>query len=220
MRKAWVVFFLLPAAAWLHLHALETAIGPRVLFRSAFSLDGNLSDQVVRYRKIAPLHEGFIYLADLVDKADPLQVARDLQQREEILYALPDIMFHRERSEKYGTVASLPLVSGLWSATKGKGVAVAVLGDGFDFSHPEFSSLSLAFTYDADQRTSDASKKSERDRHGTMVAGLIFAAHDGEGVDGVAPEAKLIAIRQVSTWTSDMILAFAVAKLAGADVVN
>lgn len=99
-------------------------------------------------------------------------------------------------------------------------VRLAIIDDGFNFNHPEFAAINLAFEYDADQRTQGAAPKTEHDQHGTLVAGVIAAAADNQGIDGLAPDVELIAIRQVSRWTSDMVLAFSVARLMQADVVN
>src|SRR5690606_6075268 len=94
-----------------------------------------------------------------------------------------------------------------------KPVRLAIIDDGFNFKHPEFSAINLVFEYDADQKTSSASPKGELDQHGTLVAGLIVATADKKGIDGLAPDVELIAIRQASSWTSDMVLAFSVARM-------
>ncbi|RJE77506.1 serine protease [Pseudoalteromonas sp. MSK9-3] len=99
-------------------------------------------------------------------------------------------------------------------------VRVAIIDDGFDFSHAEFNELAVLLEYDADEHVLDASTTGIVDYHGTQVAGVIVAKQDGIGVEGFAPTSELIAIRQVSTWTSSLILAFHVAKLMKADVVN
>ncbi|QSX37419.1 S8 family peptidase [Shewanella sedimentimangrovi] len=97
---------------------------------------------------------------------------------------------------------------------------IAIIDDGFDFNHNEFSELEVLFSYDADTRQADASPKSPADFHGTMVAGILGAKQDNKGAEGLAPDAGIIAIRQVSTWTSDMILAFSVARMMRADIIN
>jgi subtilisin len=108
----------------------------------------------------------------------------------------------------------------LWQTTKGRGVNIAVIDDGFALNHEELRNTDVVFTFDAERRVQDVSPKSELDIHGTKVVGTIFAAHDGRGIDGIAPEASLIAIRQPTTWTSSTLLSFYLAKLSDADIVN
>ncbi|MBQ4848206.1 S8/S53 family peptidase [Pseudoalteromonas sp. MMG005] len=99
-------------------------------------------------------------------------------------------------------------------------VRVAIIDDGFDFTHPEFDKLKVLLEYDADQKVMTARAKAPIDFHGTLVAGVIAAKRDNRGIEGLAPTSEIIAIRQVSTWTSSLILAFQVAKMMNADVVN
>jgi hypothetical protein len=99
-------------------------------------------------------------------------------------------------------------------------VRVAIIDDGFDFTHPEFDDLTVLFEYDPDEKTLATSAKNPTDYHGTRVVGVIAAKQDNIGVEGFAPTSEIIAIRQVSTWSSSIILAFQVAKLMKADVIN
>jgi subtilisin family serine protease len=111
-------------------------------------------------------------------------------------------------------------VQELWKKSKGKGVKIAVIDDGFDLKHKEFENLKTNFTYDATQRTLDIAPKDNIDTHGTKIAGVLFAKHDSQGIEGISPEAEFIAIRQPDTWTSNTLLSFYVAKLSKADIIN
>ncbi len=77
-----------------------------------------------------------------------------------------------------------------WAKTKGRGVKVAVVDTGIDASHPDIKP-NYAGCYNARGGTScrDGSK------HGTHVAGTIAGALDGKGVAGVAPQARLYAVK-------------------------
>lgn len=108
----------------------------------------------------------------------------------------------------------------IWTKTKGKGVKIAIIDDGFNLKHEDLQHLSPAFSYDTDSGKFDTMPDHHRDSHGTKVAGIIFAAHDQKGIDGIAPEAQIIALRQPDTWTSKTIMSFQLAKLAGASIVN
>lgn len=74
-----------------------------------------------------------------------------------------------------------------WS--RGDGVRLAIIDTGVDVNHPDLrgSILSAANFVDAD----DAQFR--RDRHGTEMAGVIAAvANNGEGIVGIAPQARLL----------------------------
>ena len=78
-----------------------------------------------------------------------------------------------------------------WSVTKGEGVKVAVIDTGIDCNHPDLKA-NCAGGYNA----LDAGKPPFDDNeHGTHVAGTIAAALDGKGVVGVAPKARLYAVK-------------------------
>ena len=154
-------------------------------------------------------------------------VIRSLSKVQGIGLVQPDILQLRKKHAtdipaptppKYLSQLDIPE---LWSGTpQGRGVRVAVIDDGFDLEHEEFKHLEVVFSYDTASRSQDVSPRGEGDSHGTKVTGTIFAAHNGVGIDGIAPQAGLIAIRQPDTWTSHTILSFYLSKLSQADIVN
>ncbi|MBI5209623.1 MAG: S8 family peptidase [Elusimicrobia bacterium] len=78
-----------------------------------------------------------------------------------------------------------------WAKTKGEGVKVAVIDTGIDFNHPDIKA-NYAGCYNA----IDAKVSCMDDNgHGTHVSGTIAGALDGKGVAGVAPKARLYAIK-------------------------
>ncbi|MER5526799.1 type VII secretion-associated serine protease mycosin [Streptomyces sp. NPDC002677] len=86
-----------------------------------------------------------------------------------------------------------------WGTTKGKGVTVAVLDTGVEADHPDLVGNVLT----AKDMIGFGARPGERTwaRHGTAMAGII-AGHghgigDGEGVMGVAPEAKILPVRVI-----------------------
>lgn len=154
-------------------------------------------------------------------------VIRSLSKVQGISLVQPDILQLREKHvtdvpaltpPAYLTQLGIPE---LWPATpQGRGVRVAVIDDGFDLEHEELTHTQVIFSYDTTSRSQDVSPGGGDDSHGTRVAGTIFAAHNGVGIDGIAPQANLIAIRQPDTWTSHTILSFYLSKLSQADIVN
>jgi len=138
----------------------------------------------------------------------------------------PDILQLQTQSEeqtKKLALQSEPLrsvIPAYWKATKGAGVKIAVIDDGFDLTHEDLFTVNTAFSYDLHQRTLQAEPTIKLDAHGTKIAGVIFAAHNDIGITGIAPEAELIAVRHVDTWTSKTLISFHLARLAGADIIN
>jgi subtilisin len=82
-----------------------------------------------------------------------------------------------------------------WEITRGKGVKVAVLDTGIDYTHPDIlpnyrGGISFVPT-ETDPR--------DHNRHGTHVSGTIAAANNDFGVVGVAPSAYLYAVKVLSS---------------------
>jgi len=154
-------------------------------------------------------------------------VIRSLSEVQGISLVQPDILQLREKHAADVPVPTHPIyltqlgIPELWPATpQGRGVRVAVIDDGFDLEHEELTHTRVIFSYDTASRSQDVSPGGEDDSHGTRVAGTIFAAHNGVGIDGIAPLSSMIAIRQPDTWTSHTILSFYLSKLSQADIVN
>ncbi|MEU0964468.1 type VII secretion-associated serine protease mycosin [Streptomyces sp. NPDC005917] len=86
-----------------------------------------------------------------------------------------------------------------WQTTKGKGVTVAVLDTGVEPDHPDLAGNVLT----TKDMIGFGARAGERDwaRHGTAMAGII-AGHghgvgNGDGVMGVAPEARILPVRVI-----------------------
>jgi len=78
-----------------------------------------------------------------------------------------------------------------WSLGRGAFVNVAILDTGIDRDHPDLGG-NVAGTYDTFAQTNTAV---DDNGHGTHVAGTIAAADNNIGVVGVAPEAKIWAVK-------------------------
>lgn len=90
-----------------------------------------------------------------------------------------------------------------WRTTKGKGITVAVLDTGVDDSHPDLTGQVLP-TKDLIGFGAERGDRAWA-RHGTAMAGII-AGHGhggdrGDGVLGIAPEAKILPIRVILEGT-------------------
>jgi subtilisin family serine protease len=111
----------------------------------------------------------------------------------------------------------------LHKVSTGRGVRVAVIDSGVDVAHPD-----LAGRIEIERNFVDA-REHVAEAHGTAVAGIIGAHADRDaGVVGIAPQAKLLALRAcweesaAATLCSSFTLAQAVqaAIAADAQVIN
>jgi subtilisin family serine protease len=110
--------------------------------------------------------------------------------------------------------------------SRGAGIQVAVIDTGVDFDHPDLKGrvISRRNFVDADEA------KFAQDMHGTEVSGVIAAVADnGIGIVGIAPDARIIALKacwQASSGGSAVCNSFTLAQaleaaiVVHADVVN
>ena len=103
----------------------------------------------------------------------------------------------------------------------GKDVIVAVIDTGVDGSHPELAGRVLPGIDLVDE---GGDGRTDPNGHGTHVAGVIAASVDGSGIEGLAPEAKILPIRVLGRDGSgdDADVAFGIlwAVRNGAKVIN
>ncbi len=115
---------------------------------------------------------------------------------------------------------------------RGQGVVVAVVDEGVDLGHPDLAanlwsnpnpnSQTCPGTHGYDF-VDDDPDPSDSGGHGTHVAGTIAAAANGMGVVGVAPEAKIMALRALGYFGGTNFMLVRALKYAadcGAKVVN
>ncbi len=104
----------------------------------------------------------------------------------------------------------------VWRLTRGAGVTVAIVDSGVDIGHPQLARTTVIDL--TGTGTSDCVG------HGTAVAGIIGGSRiNGVPFAGVAPEAKLISIKQTADGRGDLgRLALGIIRAAqlGADVIN
>jgi subtilisin family serine protease len=111
-------------------------------------------------------------------------------------------------------------VEAAWAVTRGEGTTIAVIDDGVDIDHEEFSSPGKIVAARNASAATDDPRPGQGDDHGTACAGV--AAADGKfGASGVAPAAKLMPIRMISDLGSlEEADAFQWAADHGADVIS
>jgi subtilisin family serine protease len=164
------------------------------------------------------------------------QTALSLLERDDVEYCHPEIVrkrslrqiaaqqWHLKTTTVNGTAVSASAnVDMAHQVTEGQGITIAIIDDGFDIDHMEFSSSGkLVAPKDATHDSSDPRPKDPgyTEDHGTACAGVACA--DGKfGASGVAPKAKLMPIRLASGLGSQQEAnAFRWAADNGADVIS
>lgn len=102
----------------------------------------------------------------------------------------------------------------------GKNIIIALIDDGFDIDHPEFSSKGkVVCPKDISSGSKDPRPRYQHENHGTACAGVATAS--GILASGVAPEAALMPVRLSSNLGSiEEANAFKFAADNGADIIS
>ena len=160
-------------------------------------------------------------------------IANTLLQREDVEYCHPEVVqpamrraifaqqWHLKTTTINGqTVAASANVEAGHAITQGEGVTVAVIDDGFDLAHEEFSSSGKIVAAQDFQSSDNDPSPGLDDNHGTACAGVACA--DGRfGASGVAPKARLMPLRMPLSLNSQRLAdAFVWAADHGADVIS
>lgn len=99
-----------------------------------------------------------------------------------------------------------------WSGSTGSGIAVGIVDDGLQFTHPDLQrNFAAALSWDFNFNDADPSP-SPTAGHGTSVAGVAAArVGNGIGVSGASPHATLAGMRLLGAPASDLTEATAFA---------
>ena len=110
-----------------------------------------------------------------------------------------------------------------WDLTKGiRKIVVAVIDDGFDLSHPDFTGKGkIVFPKDyVDGDSRPYPEKEEGDYHGTPCAGVAIAESNGRGVVGIAPGCAFMPVRFPLSADDDLLIEIFEETAAHADVIS
>lgn len=88
-----------------------------------------------------------------------------------------------------------------WAVGRGEGVRVAVMDTGVDLEHPDLKP-NLAGGYNA---LAPGRAPADDNGHGTHVTGTLAAVNDARGVAGVAPAARVYAVKVLDRWGSGFL---------------
>lgn len=129
--------------------------------------------------------------------------------------------WHLKRARIDGnTVDQHAHVEDAWALSEGDGATIAIIDDGVDMTHVEFTGAGkIVAPRDTTSGNNDPAPRSG-DSHGTACAG-VAAANGNTGAAGVAPKARIMPIRFVSSLGSQAEAdAFVWAADHGADVIS
>jgi subtilisin family serine protease len=107
-----------------------------------------------------------------------------------------------------------------WETARGRGAVIAILDSGVAVNHPDLRANVGRGAYDA---VHGVRGPGEPHDHGTWVAGVAAAAGgNGEGISGVAPEARILPVRVCGATCPASAVADGIryAVRRGADVIN
>jgi subtilisin family serine protease len=168
-----------------------------------------------------------------------LAVARDLLARDEVEYAHPEIVhplmlntIHPNQWHLMHTtvnytdeIKNSANVEAAHRVSTGRGAVIAVIDDGVDIEHPDFTEPGKIVRPGGVARMHDARPKGRSQSHGTAVAGVACAPGKYHAC-GVAPDAKLMPFRLwflfsgASPGSIDSADAIYAAANSQADVIN
>ena len=97
-------------------------------------------------------------------------------------------------------------VTNVWDSWRGKGVHIAVVDDGLQYTHPDLATgYDPAYSYDFNDNDKDPYPNiAADDSHGTAVTGVIGArSGNGRGGAGIAFESTLSGIRLIALPSTD-----------------
>jgi subtilisin family serine protease len=113
-----------------------------------------------------------------------------------------------------------------WTKTKGAGITIAIVDTGIDLAHPDLKAH-IASHYDCTSGScvGGTSAGNDDNGHGSHVAGIAAAVtSNGVGVAGVAPSAKLMAVKVLDSQGNgncgDIVSGIRFASDHGARVIN
>lgn len=162
------------------------------------------------------------------DTRSSAEAARAVSEDRRVAWAQPVGVYRAQGAQQEPLYAAQPAaqqwhLAELHKLATGRGVRVAVVDSGVEARHPDLAGQVVLNENFVDEGAAPA------EAHGTAVAGIIAArADNGVGIAGVAPQARLLALRacwqapQAQTLCTSLALAKALhtAIQQGAQIIN
>lgn len=160
-------------------------------------------------------------LAEMLLNRDEVELCHPELIRKRGLKRIHNDQWHLKATRIQGVSINADVKADLAHAiTAGSGIIIAVIDDGFEIDHQEFSAPGkVLHARDITFSSNDPRPKKPDNNHGTACAGV--AAASGKEASGVAPDARLMPIRLYSELGSAAEAnAFKWAADHGADVIS
>ncbi len=152
------------------------------------------------------------HLLPAVSASIPENLITELKNHPDVDYIEEDIVMQAFDQELPWGV-EITGANQVWSTNKGTGVNIAILDTGIDYDHPDLvNNIAGGINYTGFFRGDGNTMPyfwNDRNGHGSHCAGIIAASDNNIGVVGVAPEARLWAVKVLgddgSGYVSDII---------------
>lgn len=202
---------------------VDPDVGKRVLLEAGLTIREQLSYAANSFVVSAPEGTGQVVF----------EIAQRLLQRPDVDFAHPELIRKAARRSIFPqqwhlatttingqTVAASANVAAAHGITQGAGVTIAIIDDGCDIEHEEFSSPGKIVAPRDVTGNDDDPRPGPGDYHGTACAGVACAGGQF-GASGVAPKAGLMPIRlQSGLGSQQEANSFIWAADHGADVIS
>jgi subtilisin family serine protease len=126
-------------------------VQPAVIIKSALAKPGLQQALGRPVQQLAQLEGAGLYL---LASDDPIVEAQRLSAQAYVHYAQPDVSQKRMLHTDLLNASAWPTRFYIREmSTKGAGVRIAIIDDGFDLSHEDLQGVDVGFSYDADHKT-------------------------------------------------------------------
>jgi len=135
------------------------------------------------------------FVMSLPDGLTPEAAAEQISHDADVAWSQPLQLYHAQASPIGDPLLATEPAAALWHLTElhhlatGRGVSVAVIDSRIDAAHPDLGGQ-ISFSQDFVGGHGNAAEL-----HGTAVAGVIAAREGNGGIVGIAPRARLMALR-------------------------
>ncbi|GAE35802.1 subtilisin savinase [Halalkalibacter akibai JCM 9157] len=148
----------------------------------------------------------------------PTDELNDLEENPQVEHVEEDQVIMIQNEQVSWGMNRISVGSAWNSALTGKGVSVAVIDTGIDRNHQDLKVVGGVSTVDYTDSYHDDNG------HGTHVAGIIAALHNGIGIRGVAPDIELFSVKALDEtgagYVSDIVSAIDWSIRNNIDIIN
>ena len=194
----------------------ELIIDDRIMLSLRRSGAGELEQLLEKYhlQYVRKVGGGHVVRVTSESGGNPIKVANELLAEEVVLEAHPllhqtllrhdvPVLFDDQWYLTTDLIQHPDVLTGVdigapvaWQTTTGEPeIVLAVIDDGFDLGHPAFAGTRIhAAAWDYQDRDAQPTPDPD-DYHGTPVASIAVATHDGNAIRGIAPGCTFLPVR-------------------------